>query len=92
LVIVTAVDINPRDYAYVPLLLPVVLAAALFGFGYGLLTVVICTIAADYLFALPVYDFAITEMEDAIGLSIFAILGACMAWGVFRSFSPPPPA
>jgi hypothetical protein len=86
-----AIKINPRDYAYVPLLPPVVLAAVLFGFAHGLLAVVVCTIIGDYLFALPVYDFAITQIEDAVGLSIFAVLGASMAWGLFRSFSPPPP-
>jgi integral membrane sensor domain MASE1 len=86
-----AININPRDYVYVPLLPPVVFAAVLFGFGYGLLAVVVCTIIGDYLFALPVYDFAITEIEDGVGLSIFAVLGASMAWGLFHSFSPPPP-
>jgi K+-sensing histidine kinase KdpD len=83
-----AININPRDYAYVPLLPPVLLAAVFFRFRYGILAIVICTIAADYLFALPEYDFAITEIEDAVGLSVFAVLGACLAW-VIQQLLPP---
>ncbi len=81
-------NINPRDYAYVPLLPPVLLTAAFFGFGYGVLAIVLCTTAADYFFLLPVYDFQITHIEDLMGLSVFAVLGACLAW-VIQQFIPP---
>jgi K+-sensing histidine kinase KdpD len=74
------VGINPRDYAYVPLLFPVIVSSVLFGFGQGLLAVIVCTLAGDYLFALPIYDFRISEPEDAIGLAVFSIFGAVAAW------------
>jgi K+-sensing histidine kinase KdpD len=74
------VGINPRDYAYVPLLFPVIVSSVLFGFGQGLLAVLVCTLIGDYLFALPVYDFRISEPEDAIGLAAFAIFGGAAAW------------
>jgi K+-sensing histidine kinase KdpD len=83
-----ATNINPRDYAYVPLLPPILLAAAFFGFGYGVLAIVICTVAADYFFSLPIYDFRITEIEDVVGLSVFAVLGACLAWLLQQGFPP----
>jgi K+-sensing histidine kinase KdpD len=72
----------------VPLLPPVLLSALFFGFGYGVLAVVICTTIADYFFSLPVYDFRITEIEDVIGLSVFAVLGACLAWVIQQIFPP----
>jgi hypothetical protein len=40
--------INPRAYAYVPLLLPIIASSILFGFGYGLLALIAGTLAADY--------------------------------------------
>ena len=75
-------NINPRDYAYVPLLPPVLLTAALFGFGHAVLAIVLCTAVADYFFSPPVYDFRITNVEDLVGLSVFAGLGACLAWAL----------
>jgi hypothetical protein len=78
--VIRIAGINPRAYAYVPLLLPVIASSILFGFSYGLLALIACTLAADYFFALPVYDFSFGEIEDAIGLAIFAIFGAAAAW------------
>ena len=37
LAVIEAVGVNPRDYAYLPLLVPVILITALFGFTQGLL-------------------------------------------------------
>jgi len=71
--------INPRAQAYVPLIVPVVVSAVLLSFGPGLFAVIFATLWADYFYALPEYDFAITEWEDAAGLAIFAILGAFIA-------------
>jgi K+-sensing histidine kinase KdpD len=88
LVVEWAIGINPRDYGYVPLLPPVILAALLFGFPQGMLAVIVCTVIADYLFALPEYDFRITEMEDAVGLAVFAVLGAFFAL-IAQQFLPP---
>jgi len=81
-----ATNVNPRDHAYMPLLPPILFAAAFFGFGYAVLAIVICTAAADYFFSLPVYDFRITETEDLVGLSVFAALGACLAWLLQQGF------
>ena len=77
-----ALGVNPRDCSYLPLLIPVVASAVLFGFGEGLFAVVLTAIAADYFFALPEYDFAITEWKDALGLAVFAILGALAALAI----------
>ena len=78
--VISVVGINPGDYAYVPLLFPVIISSVLFGFAQGLFAVVVCTLMGDYLFALPVYDFRISRPEDAIGLAVFAIFGGAAAW------------
>jgi K+-sensing histidine kinase KdpD len=78
--VIRIAGINPRAYAYVPLMLPVIASSILFGFSYGLLALIAGTLAADYFFALPVYDFSFGELEDTIGLAIFAIFGAAAAW------------
>jgi uncharacterized membrane protein YeiH len=48
-------------------------------FGPGLFAVMLTTAWADFYYAPPIYDFAITEWEDAIGLAVFASLGALVA-------------
>lgn len=55
--------VNPREYAYVPLLVPVIVSAFLLGFGPGLSAVILATVWADFYYAPPVFDFAITEWE-----------------------------
>jgi hypothetical protein len=70
-----SININPRDYAYVPLLPPVLLSALFFGFGHGVLAIVICTIIADYFFSLPVYDFRIAEMKTSSDCRFLPSLG-----------------
>jgi K+-sensing histidine kinase KdpD len=72
-------DANPRNYNYFPLLLPVIVTAILFGIPWALFTVVVTTLAADYFVALPEFSFVLTEWEDALGLAVFAILGALAA-------------
>ncbi len=72
-------DYNPRVAYYLPLLPAVLVSAVLFGFGSGLFAVVLGVVAADYFFAPPVFDFAITEWEDALGLAVFGIVGAFLA-------------
>jgi Domain of unknown function (DUF4118) len=52
-----------------PLVAPVIVSAIPLGFGPGLLAVVLATLWADYRYALPEYDFAITEWEDVAGLA-----------------------
>ncbi len=79
LAILAAFGINPRLFGYLPLLLPVIASAVMFGFGSGLLAVVLSTIAADYFFARPEFAFVLSEWEDAAGLAVFAILGALVA-------------
>jgi K+-sensing histidine kinase KdpD len=80
--------INPRDYAYVPLLPPVILSAVLFGFGPSLFAVVLCTLAAIYFFAPPVFSFAMDQWEDIVGVGIFAVIGGLvgLAADQFLSF------
>jgi K+-sensing histidine kinase KdpD len=72
-------DANPRDYHDFPLLLPVIATAILFGFGWAMFTIVVTTLAADYFFALPEFSFVLTQWQDALGLAVFAILGALAA-------------
>ena len=74
-----ALGVNPREYAYAPLLAPVIVTAFLFGFGPGLFAVLLASAGADFYYAPPLYEFGITEWEDAIGLALFASLGALMA-------------
>jgi Domain of unknown function (DUF4118) len=72
-------DYNPRVAYYLPLLPAVLVSAALFGFGPGLFAVVLGTVAADYFFAPPVFDFGITEWRDVLGLAVLGIVGAFLA-------------
>ena len=76
---IEALGANPREYAYVPLLMPVIVSAFLLGFGPGLSAVILAMVWADFYYAPPVFDFAITEWEDAAGLALFAILGSLLA-------------
>lgn len=74
-----AFDAGPRDSGYMLLLIPVIISAALFGFGPALITVAASTAAADYYFAVPAFSFWLTEWEDAVALAAFAIIGALAA-------------
>ncbi len=81
-------DTNPRDYHYLPLLLPVIATAIIFGFPWALFAVMVTALGADYFFALPEYSFVLTEWEDALGLAVFAVIGALVALLIndFRDF------
>jgi K+-sensing histidine kinase KdpD len=79
LFVVHTLDVNPRDYYYLPLLPSVILSATFLGFGPALVAVVVSTVIADYVYAPPEHSFAITEWEDAAGLAVFAILGGFIA-------------
>ena len=81
-------NLNPRDYAYLPLLPAVILSAIFLGGGPALVAVVVSTIIADYVYALPEYSFAITEWEDAAGLAVFAIIGGFIAFNIQEIISP----
>ena len=80
-------DANPRDYSYLPLVIPVIASAVLFGFGSALFTIFVTALGADYFFALPEYSFILTEWEDALGLAVFAILGALAALAIDDFFN-----
>lgn len=82
LVVLRFFDLNPRDHGYIFLLPLAVLSAILFGFGPALFAIVLSTIIADYMYARPTDRFAITEWEDAAGLTIFAFAGAQIALAV----------
>ena len=77
-----AFDANPRDYSYLPLLAPVIASAVVFGFGAALFAVIVTALGADYFLALPEYSFALTELEDALGLAVFATLGALVVLSI----------
>src|SRR5262245_40488113 len=79
LFVLDQLDVNPRDYHYLPLLPPVILSAIFLGFGPALFAVIVSTVIADYVYAPPEYSFAITNLEDMAGLGAFAILGAVIA-------------
>lgn len=83
-----AFDVNPQDYAYLPVVPLIVASTALFGFGAGLFAVILSSIIAAYFFIPPIYSLAIYEWEDAIGLAIFAILGSLVALGIHELFFP----
>jgi K+-sensing histidine kinase KdpD len=84
-----AFNVNPRDYAYLPLLPAVVVSALLLGFGPALVGVVAGTLISDYVYAPPPYSFAATEWKDAAGVAVFAILGAINAWMIQQIISFP---
>jgi hypothetical protein len=77
-----ALDVNPRDYAYIPLLAPVIMSAGLFGFGPGLFAVVLSTVWTDFYYAPPVWNFAVTEWKDLVGLAVFAIFGGLVSLSI----------
>ena len=89
LFVVHTINVNPRDYHYLPLLPPVILSAILLGFGPALVAVVVSTVIADYVYAPPEYSFAMTEWEDAAGLAVFAILGGVIAFHYSRNYFVP---
>lgn len=78
--------INPRDYAYLPLVPLVIASTALFGFGSGLLATILSVLVADFFFVPDIYSFEIHEWEDAVGLAIFAIAGSILAFGMHKVF------
>jgi hypothetical protein len=84
-----AFDFNPRVAYYLPLLPSVLISAICFGFGTSLFTVIASIMAADFLFAPPVFDFAITEWEDVLGLATFGIIGALVALAIDEFFAFP---
>jgi hypothetical protein len=81
--------INPRNVDYLLLLPPVIVCATLFGFVWGLVSVVLSLIVADCIFALPAFSFMITEWKDALGLAAFAVLGALAALAIDDFLSLP---
>jgi Domain of unknown function (DUF4118) len=84
-----AFDFNPRVAYYLPLLPSVLISAICFGFGTSLFTVIASIVAADFFFAPPVFDFGITEWEDALGLATFGIIGALVAVAIDEFFAFP---
>jgi hypothetical protein len=74
--------INPIGYAYLPLLPLIVLCTALFGLAAGLLAVALSSAIASYFYIAPIYSFWISDLEDMIGLIVFAAIGSCVVWGV----------
>lgn len=70
---------DPLPYNYLPLLVPVIASAILFGIRAAVLTVVLTTLAADLFFVVPRSTFALTNVEDVVGLLVFATLGALSA-------------
>jgi Domain of unknown function (DUF4118) len=84
-----AFGMNPRQYGYSPLLPPVVISAVLLGFGPSMFAVLISVIAASYLYAPPVYSFAIAEWYDAAALAIFAALGGLCGLALGNFFDVP---
>jgi K+-sensing histidine kinase KdpD len=80
---------NPRVAYYLPLLIPVLVSAVVFGFGSGLFAVVVSVAAADFFFAPPGFDFSVTEWEDVLGLAVFGVIGAFAALMIDEFFSFP---
>jgi K+-sensing histidine kinase KdpD len=80
---------NPRVASYLPLLIPVLVSAVVFGFGSGLFAVALSIVAADFFFAPPEFDFSITEWEDVLGLAVFGVIGAFAALMIDEFFAFP---
>jgi hypothetical protein len=74
-----AFDFNPRVAYYLPLLPSVLISAICFGFGTSLFTVIASIVAADFFFAPPVFDFALTEWEDVLGLATLGMIESLAA-------------
>jgi hypothetical protein len=79
-----ALDINPRDYVYLPLVPLIIVCTALFGLGSGLFATILSVTIADYFYVPNFYSFEILEWEDSVGLVIFAIAGSVLAFGVHK--------
>jgi len=73
---------NPKDYSYVPLVIPVIVIAAFFDFFSALFAIFVTAFGDDYFFAHPQSSFALTDWEDALGLVVFAIFGALVALAI----------
>ena len=74
--------INPIGYAYLPLLPLIVVSTALFGLAAGFLAVALSSAIASYFYIAPIYSFWIGDLQDTIGLIIFAAIGLSVVWGV----------
>ena len=57
----------------------VVVSAALWGTGPGLLATALGMASADLLFIKPIGSFAIAETADAVGLGVFGSVGAALS-------------
>jgi signal transduction histidine kinase len=57
----------------------VVLAAWLGGFGPGVLSTLICALAAGYLEVMPTYSFSINQHGDLLALILFVLIGVMMS-------------
>jgi F0F1-type ATP synthase assembly protein I len=74
--------INPIGYAYLPLLPLVVVSTALFGLAAGFFAIVLSSAIASYFYLAPIYSFWVSDLQDTMGLIIFAAIGSCVVWGV----------
>ena len=64
---------------YITLFPAVMLSAWLGGLGPGLVTTLLCAVAADYLWVEPLRSFAIGNAADVLGLIIFVAVGALIS-------------
>jgi hypothetical protein len=77
-----AAHINPISYAYLPLLPLIVVGTALFGLSAGFFAIVLSSAIASYFYIAPIDSFWISDLQDAIGLIIFAAIGSLVAWAI----------
>jgi hypothetical protein len=79
-----AMGVNPGDYAFLPLLAPVVLCAAVGGIGPGLLSVALNGLVSAYYFAEPSDSFAMADWRDALALTAFLVIGSLVTLAIHR--------
>lgn len=67
-----------------PLLLPVVVGTAIGGAPAAVVGVVAGFITYNFLFTEPYYTFLVSQLADVIGLSVYVLVGAVVAYVVAR--------
>jgi len=77
-----AFGINPIGHFYLPLLPLVIMSTALLNLWSGFFAIILSCAVSAFFFIPPTYSLWIYELEDTIGLVIFAVIGSLVALGI----------
>jgi hypothetical protein len=83
-----AFNINPRSFAYLRLIPFIIACTLVLGFEYGLLTIILSTVIADYFYVPALYSLKVEQWEDAVGLVTFVVAGSLLAFGISKIVLP----